>query len=140
MVVLCIKDLRLDWLYRNYQLVNVVKVERDASDDDWLQVGPVLAWGEWLDRTLWMILEIGIVLCIDNLRLYLQMSLEIRVCELFIRGHLQSLEELVRLLGNLSRSLAHRVEVDGHLVANRLCILFGHVQRRVNVDEVLRSP
>ena len=80
----------------------MIQEEGNASDHDWLEIWTVLAGWERSDWSLRMVFVVSGFLCFDDLRLNLEVPSEVRIGELRIGWHIQSLQEVVSLFSNLT--------------------------------------
>ena len=80
----------------------MIQEESNTSDHDWFEIWTVLAGWERSDWSLGMIFVVCGFLCFDDLRLNLEVPSEVRIRELRIGWHIQSLQEVVSLFSNLT--------------------------------------
>ena len=80
----------------------MIQEEGNASDDDWLEIWTVLAGWERSDRPLWMVFVVSRLFCFDDLCLNFEVPSEIRIRELRVSWHIQSLQEVMSLFSNLT--------------------------------------
>ena len=116
--------LHFDWLDWDCQKVFVIQIEGDSRNDNWLEVWTMLAWRHREDLPLRIFFHLLKHLCIDYLRLEIQMLKIVKVWELRMLGDVEPLQKAVRFLSNLSWPFVDINLVIEWIVMSDLLIIF----------------
>ena len=132
--------LHLYWLNWYSQEVFVVQVEGNSRNDDRLEVWSILTWRHRENLPLRVLFNLLKHLCIDYLRLQIQMLKIVEVGELWVLSDVKPLQEAVRLLSNLSWPFVDiNLVIEWVVVSDLLIIFCIKVHSSVHIYQMLIS-